>query len=617
MRKSVRIGDFRFISSVGIKRICLFTLILLCAPLAARAGGGTCPSDAQYINPANPTGSLVTLASLGVTNCFYVAANGSDSNSGTSEASPWQHAPGMVNCTAACKSTTPAAGQGFIFRGGDTWHYFTGSPQVGLPAGWPTGATPYAWDWVWSGTSSAEIYRGVDKTWFSGSAWARPIFTGDNTPVPGGIVSSCAFPQGNLDFIADHGVQYVQLDNFEFTGMCWNDMPNTHTNLHNYVHHFGANEDVSFRTYSNIYMHGWSLTAITTANCLGSRPPGTVCGGANGFYGDTHLEQGSLFVYDIVDGADSYDLTFDAFNGDGFDLEESVVRHVGGGNILDNCHLFHDNLFEYINNASAIDGTHSDMWFCNGEYPSDNFFYNNVIRFIGTEYTTGIAGGAPNLSTIFWFHPCTNVNANCQAQTGSTDYVFNNVGHDINCNGNCNNFSNPTSGTATMMVYNNTWESMNNLSIWANGVGTGFVVTDQNNHYITNNGTGCAAVWNNTTVVNGRVTSCSGDVFQTIAAANAQGYTSANDFAPTAISTATVGKAVNETGLADTFGPAFLHSTSNGCAYNTGNHTVTCPAVTVANRLSSGNWDAGAYISGSSNADQPPAPSNLAATVNN
>jgi hypothetical protein len=75
--------------------------------------------------------------------------------------------------------------------------------------------------------------------------------------------------------------------------------------------------------------------------------------------------------------------------------------------------------------------------------------------------------------------------------------------------------------------------------------------------------------------------------------------------------------AAPETGMAGTFGPAFLQSTSNGCGYNTVNHTVTCPAVTVGNRLSSGNWDAGAYVSGGSSANQPLAPSNLAATVNN
>jgi hypothetical protein len=218
---------------------------------------------------------------------------------------------------------------------------------------------------------------------------------------------------------------------------------------------------------------------------------------------------------------------------------------------------------------------------------------------------------------VFWF----NVNS------GFTDYVFNNVGHDVNCAGNCNNIgsSNPPVQTNQhMLAYNNTWESVSVDSIWKNQNSANYTITTANNHYVTDNGTGCAAVWGGQfPKINGGDTSCSGDVIQTIAAANAQGYTSANDYAPTAASTATVGKGANENGLSATFGSAFQQTTTNGCAYNTSNHTVVCPAVTVLPRPASGPcpgvgcWDAGAYMSGSSNANQPPAPANLAATVNN
>src|SRR4029077_14620960 len=53
---------------------------------------------------------------------YYIAANGSDSNNGTSKTTPWLHAPGMANCTGTCASTTPQPGDSFIFRGGDIWH---------------------------------------------------------------------------------------------------------------------------------------------------------------------------------------------------------------------------------------------------------------------------------------------------------------------------------------------------------------------------------------------------------------------------------------------------------------------------------------------------------------
>jgi hypothetical protein len=193
------------------------------------------------------------------------------------------------------------------------------------------------------------------------------------------------------------------------------------------------------------------------------------------------------------------------------------------------------------------------------------------------------------------------------------------VEHDVNQCGNFNNFEAEVSGAKTL-IYNNTMQSMNSCAVWQNGSNPGSTfagaITEANNHYITGTNTlkTCQQAFSYPPVVNGGG-SCP-DVFQTTAEANAQGYTSANDYAPTAASLATVGKGTNESGLSGTFGPAFLQSTTNGCGYNTVNHTVVCPAVTVGSRLSSGNWDAGAYISGSS-ANQPAAPSNLAATVNN
>src|SRR5208337_2423696 len=157
-------------------------LLLLIAP-SAWAAGGACPTGASYLNPANPTGSLVTLSSLGVTNCYFIAANGSDSNAGTTEAAPWLHAPEMPNCSSNCAAvdtshTTNIAGTGFIFRGGDTWHFGN------------SGASPYTggtWNIWWSGNTSCAyetgegncFYIGVDQAWYTGSSWARPVLNMD------------------------------------------------------------------------------------------------------------------------------------------------------------------------------------------------------------------------------------------------------------------------------------------------------------------------------------------------------------------------------------------------------------------------------------------------------
>jgi len=581
MLRPIHIPEVTVRGGGHLRKISLIALLVLCAPFVARAAGGPCPSGANYFNPNNPSVG-VTLSSMGVTNCFYIAANGADSNSGASEQSPWQHAPGMPNCTSVCASTTPTAGEGFIFRGGDTWHYGGGSPAVGGE-----------WNWKWTGNSSNRIYIGVDQNWSAGGSWTRPILNGDNPVVAGGIVSSCAFPMANTDFVRINGVLYVTFDNFEFTGMCWNDVPNN-SNVHDYLQHFGVGPSyaTSFRTISNNYFHGWTHVAF---NCNGGNGP--VCGGAVAIRGDTHLEAGTQIVSNVIDGADSDDLTMNAVDGDGYIAAYNVIRHVGGTSILDNCHSLHDNLFEYVNNVQDGD-THSDLWFCIGEAPSNNYFYNNTFRYIGTLYNQP-------LSTIMWFN----------AQPGFTDYIFNNVGHDVNCSGNCNNFENP-SGMAFAQIFNNTWQA-NNTTVWKNGNSTNYTITTANNHYITPQGTNCAAVFDKTTTVNGGNSSCSGDVFQTLAAAKAQGYTSANDFAPTTTSTATVGTGANEFGLGNLFGAAFLSSTTDSCIYNTSNHSVSCPAVNVSARLSIGSWDSGAYWSGNASSNQPPAPSGLTATVTN
>ena len=61
-------------SRSSIPGIALFLMVtfgmLLSAAPAAFAVGGSCPTGADYINPAKPTDPLVTLSSLGITNCY-------------------------------------------------------------------------------------------------------------------------------------------------------------------------------------------------------------------------------------------------------------------------------------------------------------------------------------------------------------------------------------------------------------------------------------------------------------------------------------------------------------------------------------------------------------------
>jgi hypothetical protein len=550
---------------------------------------GTCPSGANYLNTSNPTGPLVTLSSMGITSCYYIAANGSDSNDGASEASghPWAHAPGMPNCTANCASNSPAGGSGYIFRGGDTWHFGDSS------------STPYTggtWQWESSGASTGSpIYVGVDSTWFSGSSWARPILTGDNATSTS-PVGSCSYIVGTSNILVYFsGVRYTILDNFELTGLCWNSASTGGEYLQDGGAIAGAGNPAYFQ---NLYMHGWTHTTA------GTQGAGTGFQGYNQNYGET-------FQYNVIDGSDSDDLSLGPFGqgGDGYNIQYNVIRHAGGTSIFDDCHIIHDNLFEYINNVT--DGsTHTDVLFCYSEYAggssNPNLYYNNIYRDIGTEYsgpTSGVEMPSP--------------------PAGQTDYLFNEVFGDYYANQANYNDICEGGGCGAMVIFNETAENglpgYGGGCIWCNPSAGVTSITSVNNHWITS-GTGTSAVFQTPSQVTE-----TGAVYQTISIANGQGYTDTNNFAPTAATNATLTAAgTNETTgyCADSVlhnaaaEAACVAGTTDGCSYNSTSHTISCPDITAVARPSSGTWNVGAYqYSSSATSPTPNNPTNLTATV--
>jgi hypothetical protein len=523
---------------------------------------GTCPVGANYLSTTNPTGPLVTLSSLGITSCYYIAANGSDSNDGASEASghPWAHAPGMPSCSGNCASNKPSGGAGYIFRGGDTWHFGNSS------------ATPYTggtWLWTSAGSSmTSPIYIGVDPAWYSGSSWARPILTGDN-PTSTSSVASCSYNSSDMVYLSSFS--YGFFDNFELTGQCWNTSSGA-----SYIHYTGAVAGNNNPTYiENNYVHGWTHTTA------GTQAGGTGFQGYNQNYGET-------WRFNVIDGSDSdyHALQPWGQGSDGWDLEYNVTRYAGGTSVFDDCHIQHDNLFEYISNVTD-NSTHTDVDFCYGEYSggssNPNLFYNNIFRYIGTIDSATVS-----------------YNFTLDTPSGQTDYVFNNVFHDFyggtgyNYNALCDG-----GGCGPTTMWNNTAEGAlpNYGWVWANG-GTSVSVTSTNNHWIVA-GTGASASFTGPSLVTE-----SSPVYQTITTANGQGYTSANNFAPTAATNATVtASGTNET--ASYCADSVLHNavaeiaciagTTNGCTYNTSSHSLSCPAITPTARPSSGSWNVGAY----------------------
>jgi hypothetical protein len=548
------------------------------------AAGGTCPSSANYLNTTNPTGSLVTLASLGISSCYFVAANGSDSNNGTSESTPWLHAPGMQSCTGNCASNSPGAGIGYIFRGGDTWHFGN------------TSAAPYSggsWFWSWYGSSGSPIYIGVDPSWYSGASWARPILTADN-PTSTGPVSSCQYlvaentiteRKNNIIWISS---RYSIFDNFEFTGLCWN----ADSGDNSYIHYTGYNSGSNNLGWyiQNNYVHGWTYTSA------GGQSGGSGIAGYNQAYG-------AILRFNVIDGSDSDYHALQAWGqgSDGYDLEYNVTRYTGGTVVFDDCHIAHDNLWEYESNVT--DGSaHTDVYFCYGEYAggssNPNLFYNNIFRYIGTLDSATIS-----------------YNFTLDTPSSQTDYVFNNVFHDFyggTAGWNYNAMCDPGGGCGPTIMWNNTAEAaLPNYSccIWNAPANT--ITNDVNSHYIAA-GTGESAVFG----TNGQTgLTQTTPLYQTYSVATGQGYTSNNDFSPTSSSGVTVTTSgTNET--TNYCADSVLHNATaeaacvqgmTGISYNSTTHAVVCPAFTAVSRPSSGAWNVGAYQFVSGATPAPPA----------
>lgn len=473
---------------------------------------------------------------------YYIAASGSDSNNGTSKATPWAHLPGMPNCTANCAAENPKPGDNFIFRGGDTW---SGS-SLGIV-------------WNWSGTSTSTIYIGVDKTWYSGSSWARPVWT------CGGV--ACTNTNTVRHDMFDEFGDWVTIDNIEETGF------NT------------AGDDIMFQVYGsdvtveNVYAHGWNHTGETDDSGVVYSATGCCGGGVN----DT-------FHNDIADGSDTTGDSMVAFFGQITNVYDNVVKDVTNGaeGAFD---TIHDNWFGPIDYCFPAGGCHQNAIQQGGpQSATENVtVYNNVI--------TGVASGGMG---HLW------------VEQGSVDdgslktYVFGNVMFN-NQPGNDVDICQEGTNCGTFYFFNNTLECGTDsdtddcTSIYGSGSGPTTVVHYINNHWIDSGPTGSSITVANQPNFTFTETT---DLIQTVSSANSQGYISTSSYAfqPVNSSGSTIHAGTNEQTLCTTIngfsaaaGVACQNATGYACTYNTSDHTVTCPAVSLVARPASAAWDIGAY----------------------
>jgi hypothetical protein len=578
-------------------RFAIYSAFFFSAGMAF-AAGGPCPANSPI---------------AGNSTCYFVAANGSDTNSGTSESSPWLHSPGMPNCTGTCLTVqtswgsygnTPKniSGAGIVFRGGDTWHEGNSalSPYTG-------GTINFFWS---GGTScnyenySSCFYIGVDTSWYNasvcGTSWCRPKFNGDN-PLSTSLVSSCAYQTGSqnqLIVLSTNLNTYLYVDSLEVLGLCTSDT--THAGQAQYdamVYDAGTLMDglPGMLIQNNIYAHGWTASTSTASNTALAC---NVLGGGG-------LES-KIGV--VVDGSDSNPgvCAWGIFQSN-YHLVNSIIRYATQG-VGSNCHDTHDNVFEYM--AVPYIPTHGNTYECNqdatGSAPGQpantpNVVYNNVFRH------DLASSGNPDL----WLCP-----------TAVPEYWFNNLMYDLGGEG--WSIAGPAGysgcpSTGRQYMFNNTLVDMTQpcyLNAANNGTG-GQYLSVFNEHLI-------GSVYDQTLTPG-----CSGgpasasNVSMSDATATSQGYTTgsagnvkANSCANETTtpcntmvsSNATVGKGVNqqsyctslasytsETAISVDAANACKYGATDGCGYNTTTHTMVCPAWKGATRPPSTAWDSGAY----------------------
>lgn len=506
----------------------------------------------------DPNGNQITLASVGITQCHYISkSQGSNSNSGTSESSPWASLPGMKSCSGSCSSYTPSAGDAFIMRGGDSWT----SGDLGV-----------TWNWGGSGSTS-QIYIGVDKSWYNstcGSSWCRPIWNFSGT-------------SGANAFLGSGSKSYWWLDNVEMTAMCNNE---------NGVYVQGAK---NIRA-SQLYFHGWT-------HCTSSDNVGFFSQGGSGATAD----------HNVIDGSDSSKNTFNAFYSSWSILKYNFIQYVVSG-LIGGSDEIHDNRIQ--NCVVSADGDHANGFF--SFYPeSTNYqlIYNNVVA-LGRTCAGGVnmwfnGNSGANASWKGWgfgnvFYNTTGGNAvnfgNHASGNYGTYYWFNNT-YD-GTNGGCGGF--PSNGPYwSIYEENNHYIACSYLPVvppsGANVIGpcndgSGSSCHDKTQTLSAANGQGYNS---NQVAPYSPISTCTSSSCITLGAGS--NLTSA---------VCSTLNGVNE----DAYNACQKGSTG-GLAYNTTNHTVTNPSYVPNARSATAAWDVGAYQFLSAQAQAPASPTNLQVSV--
>ena len=500
------------------------------------------------------TGAAVSMGASAATYYIdYVA--GSDTNDGKSTATPWRAHPFM-----ACRmggTYTHAAGDRFIFKGGSVWPAacFEMAIRVG-------------------GVSGTPDYYGVDKSWFVGTGWTRPVFNGQHQALNGG---------GNI--VAIGSASNLVIDGVDIRG---------HRTF------VAANQTGSIRydcptnvIMKNLWVHDWSVASSVSQD-----------NGQGGVYGSiSGCSPSTVWVeYSELSNAE--------WTGTG---RQSGAALRGG-----NCRycVIHDASTGILH--GTMHDTHMYNISNNGNNTFDRSFHTNSLYVDNWEGVGVNPGTKPALIYNNYIHDVGSgsgaIYPNPRFSTDTTIYIFNNVVRNttwlgaVNVDTYCYGCS--AASVGKVYIWNNTFQVGPNgngfpaVRVTPSGASRPALNTlvMQNNHSIDDNG-----LYGGGSVV---TLSNSSNLSQTNAQAAAQGYAATQTFAfsPTQSTAGTVGKGVNLSSKC-----ALLASLCYDTTYGSlvSGPAVKWPARAVNGRSAGAAWDIGAYQLSGATVTPPPAPTGL------
>lgn len=577
----------------------LFVLVLVLSfSQGIFASGGNCANFAAGSCPAS--------VPSGVTGFYFIDyIGGSDSNNGMSESTPWQHAPTMANATGAAAGHTPAAGEGWIFKGGVTVDY----------RAWPMNVP-------WNGTSAAPDYIGPDPGWYTGSSWSRPIFNG------GG---SSGYDATNQSLITDaaNAANYLVLDNIEFTGLYWHGLcPSSSNAACGYV---GTNSAYGRTNWEvkNVYAHGWGHCSYQTCNDSSNSNGAFFYLGFPNTNASTNV---SSFHDSVVDGSDTAQDCCQAAHAPYY--YRNYVAYVANYSqgmavsIHDNTFAHNVSSFQQVNGGDLHENC-IHLWEHTWSFETPTI-YNNYLSCqsaLPVSYVTQVMLFEDN---------------------SLTHYVFNNVVEAGNGQGIAPSAYAAGDPASTYFIFNNTIETMNGPTPGSSCYTSGYTakVTYADNFCLTNNYwstavvpslafygyTGTTSTPSPTFSINCRAGGGTQSNFGAsqicapIGSGDGSGNINATEAFPFApmdtTASATIGTGQNNSAYCTAVsavdsaaGTACLSDTTLGVAYNVSNHTVSWPARTPIMHSASGTWQNGAYEYSGGNSGNPAPPTNLTAVV--